>query len=120
MARPMPTAAPLSLPARAADYAAEVATMEVRVVVSQHVGLDVAERSVRLVLYAVVESLDDVFLEMGRAGKGRDHGLAHGIRIFLVGDAEHVHRHSGGKQGYDRMHMLGDAGRGGERDRGPH
>ena len=59
-------------------------------------------------------------LKRGVAGKGRDHGLAHGVRKVLVGDTEHVHLDAGGEQGHDRMHVHGDARRGVERDRGPH
>ena len=41
--------------------------MEMRLLVGDHVGLDVAEGRVGLVLDAVVEGLDDVFLEVRRA-----------------------------------------------------
>src|SRR3984893_6803526 len=51
----------LPAPRGAADHAAEVAAMEVRVLISENVGVDVAEGRLRLVLVAVVEGLDDVF-----------------------------------------------------------
>ena len=69
------------VPARAADDGAEVAAVEVRLLVGDHVGLDVAEGRVGLVLDAVVEGLDDVFLEPRRAREGGDHGVADVITI---------------------------------------
>src|SRR5271155_5177272 len=85
-----------ALPARAADHAAKIAMVEVWVLVGENVGVDVAEGRVWFVLVAVVEGLDDVFLETGRAGIGRDHGLAQGLRERLVGYAQHVHLDAGG------------------------
>src|SRR5258708_40045030 len=93
--------------------------MEVRVLVGEDVGLDVAERRVRLMLDPIVEGLDDVLLEMRRAGIGRDHGLALRIREFLVGDTEHVHLDASGDEGDDRVHVHGDTRRRVQRDRGP-
>src|ERR1700682_3723245 len=54
---------PSASPGRSANHAAEIAAPESRVLVREHVGLDVAERRVGLVFDAVVERLDDVFLE---------------------------------------------------------
>src|SRR6266851_2405507 len=54
---------PSAPPGRSTNYAAEIAAPESRVLVREHVGLDVAECRVGLVLDAVVERLDDVFLE---------------------------------------------------------
>src|SRR5712692_666270 len=54
------------------DDAAEIAAREERILVREHVGLDVAEGRLRLVLDAVVEGLDDVLLEM-RAARMRGH-----------------------------------------------
>src|ERR1044072_2750508 len=65
-----------ALPVRATDDAAEVAAVEVRLLVGDHVGLNVAEGSVRLVLDAVIERLDDVFLELSRAWESTNDGLA--------------------------------------------
>ena len=42
--------------------------MEVRILVGEDVGLDVAERGAGLMLDAVVEGMDDIFLE--RCGRG--------------------------------------------------
>jgi hypothetical protein len=47
----------------AADYAAEIDARELRILVGEHVSLYVAEGSLRLIPDAVVEGLDDVFLE---------------------------------------------------------
>ena len=58
-----------AFPVRAADDRAEVAAMEVRLLVGDHVGLHVAdEGGVWLVLDAVLEGLKDVFLEAGDRG----------------------------------------------------
>src|SRR5258708_9365162 len=78
-------------PGGAADHAAEVAAMKVRILVREHVGLDVAEGRLRLVLDAVVERLDDVFLEMLPARMGAHHGFALGVAVFSIAHAEHVH-----------------------------
>jgi len=43
------------------------------------------------VLDAVVEGLNDVFLETGHAGISRDRSLALRVRELLIGDAEHIH-----------------------------
>jgi hypothetical protein len=59
-----------------ADYRTEVAPVEMRLLVGDHVRLDVPERGVGLVLDAVVERLDDVPLGPGSAGKSRNHGFA--------------------------------------------
>src|SRR6266850_5790229 len=45
------------------NNAAEIDAGEVRILVREHVGVDVAEGRLRLVLVAVVEGLDDVFFE---------------------------------------------------------
>jgi hypothetical protein len=72
-------------PARGPDHAAEVCPAEGRRLVGDHVGLDAAEGGVRLVLDAVVEGLDDVLLEVRRAGEGRDDRLARGsLRAFCT------------------------------------
>ena len=55
-------------PGGPADDAAEVAAVEVWLLVRDHVGLDVAEGGIGLVLDAVIEGLDDVFLEVRRCG----------------------------------------------------
>src|SRR6266446_7854622 len=55
---------PLASPGRSANHAAEIAAPESRVLVREHVGLDVAECRVGLVFDAIVERLDDAFLEL--------------------------------------------------------
>lgn len=100
------------MPVRAADDGAEIAAMKVRLLVGDDVCLDVAEGSLGFMLDAFIEGLDDVFLEGGRTWKGRNHGLADGIGIALIGQAEHVHLDARGRQGDYRMHEFRDAGRG--------
>ena len=48
------------------------------------------------------------------------HRLALGVGEFGVGDAQHVHLDARGDQRDHRMHVLRNAGRGVQRDRGPH
>src|SRR6266851_9525651 len=106
-------------PGGAADHAAEVAAMEVRLLVRDHVGLDVAEGRLRLVLDAVVERLDDVFLEMLGTRMGAHHSLALGVAVFGMGQAEHIHFHADRHQRHDGVHVLRNAGGGVERNRAP-
>jgi len=54
----------LPAPSGSSDDAAEIAAGEVRILIREHVGLDVAEGRLRLVLDAVVEGLDDVFVRL--------------------------------------------------------
>src|SRR5271166_6949472 len=56
-----------ALPGRSANHAAVIAAPEGRVLVREHIGLHVADCRVGLVPDAVVECLDDVFLEVLRA-----------------------------------------------------
>src|SRR6266851_5480576 len=106
-------------PGGAADHAAEVAAMEVRLLVGNHVGLDVAEGRLRLVLDAVVARLDNVFIETLGARMGVHHGLALGFAVCGIGQAEHVHFHAGRYERHDGVHVLRNAGGGVKRDRGP-
>ena len=50
-------------------------------------------------------------LKWGVRGKGRHHGLAHGVRELVVGYAQHVHLDAGGEKRDDRVHVHGDARR---------
>src|ERR1700746_1517078 len=76
-----------AVPGGAADHAAEVAAREVWIFVGEHVGLDVAEGGMRLVPDAVVEGLDDVFLETAAARMRLHHRLALRVGEFGVGNA---------------------------------
>src|SRR6202521_1278286 len=80
-----------AVPGGATDHAAEISRREMRVLVGEHVSLDVAERSVRLVPDAVVEGLDDVFLEAVAARMRLHNRLALRVGKFGIGNAEHVH-----------------------------
>src|ERR1700741_5024970 len=57
----------LAGPGRGADHAAEINRREMRVLVGEPVGFDSAEGRVGLVVEAVVEGPDDLFLEMAGA-----------------------------------------------------
>src|ERR1700704_4845821 len=78
-------------PGGPADDAAEVAAVEMRLLVRKDVGLDVAEGRIGLVLDAVVEGLDDVFFEMLRAGMALHDRLALDVAVFGIGQPQHVH-----------------------------
>ena len=81
----------LSWPGGSANHAAEVAAPEGRILVCEHVGLNVAECGIWLVLYPVVESLNDVFLEMIGARVRMHDSLAFNVAILSVSETEHVH-----------------------------
>src|SRR5439155_17913071 len=72
-----------------------------------------------LVVEAVVEGLDDLFLEAAGARVRADHRLALGLGELGKSDAEHVHLDAGGDERDDGMHVRWDAGRGVQRDGGP-
>jgi hypothetical protein len=108
------------LPVRASYHLAEVAAMEVWLLVGDHVRFDVAERRVGLVLDTVVEGLDDVLLESRRAREGGDDRFTFNIRIFRIGKAEHVHLDARCDQCHDRVHMDGNARRRVQRDGRPY
>src|SRR5438270_261905 len=109
----------LPAPSRSSNDTAEISVSEVRILVRQHVGVDVAEGRLRPVLVAVVEGLDDVFLEMGRTRMCMHHSLALRVAVLPVFYAEHIHFDAGGDQSYDRVHVLRDARRRVQGDRRP-
>src|SRR5712691_5450024 len=74
----------LPAPGGVADHAAEVAAGKMRILVREHVGLHVAERRLRLVLDAVVERLDDVFLEVRAARVRMHYRLALRIAVLAI------------------------------------
>src|ERR1700730_12152377 len=110
----------LARPGRGADHAAEILRPKRGILVGEHVGVDSAEGRLGLIVEAVVEGLDDLFLEAARARVRADHGFALGIRELGKSNAEHVHLDTGSDERDDRMHVLRDAGCGVQRNRGPH
>src|SRR5260370_5580654 len=108
----------LPAPGGAADHAAEIALMEVRILVREHVGIDVAEGRLRLVLVAVVEGLDDVFLETRVTRMCMHHRLALRVAVFGISQSKHVHFDAGRHQSYDRLPARGEARRRVRGDRG--
>jgi hypothetical protein len=98
---------------------AEIAARELRILVGEHVGLDVAEGGMRLMPDAVVEGLDDVFLEAAAARMRLHHRLALRVGEFGVGNAQDVHLHASRHQCDHRVHVVRNAGRGVQCDRGP-
>jgi hypothetical protein len=78
---------PLAGPGRGADHAAEILRPERGILVGEHVGLDIAEGRLRLVVDAVVEGLDDLFLEAAGARVRVDDGLSLGVGELGKSDA---------------------------------
>src|ERR1700739_4829481 len=109
----------LAVPVGSSDDAAKIDVGEARVLVCEHVGVDVAEGCLRLVLVAVVKCLDDVFFEMRRTRMCTHHRLALRVAVFGISDAKYVHFDAGRYQSYDRVHVLRDDRRRVQGDRGP-
>ena len=78
----------LAGPSGGADHAAEIPGSEGGILVGENVGLDVAEGRIGLVVDAVVEALDDLFLEVAGARVCADDGCALGLREVGKSDAE--------------------------------
>src|SRR5258707_7173825 len=85
----------LPSPRGGADHAAEIDATEVRVLVREHVGVDIAEGRLRLVLVAVVEGLDDVFLETRITLMCMHHRLALRVAVLGIAYPEHIHFDAG-------------------------
>src|SRR3984893_16057608 len=100
----------LAGPGRGADYAAEILGPERGVLVGENVGVDSAEGRLGLVVEAVVEGLDDLFLEAAGSRVRANHGFALDVRELGKSDTEHVHLDAGGNE--RGMHVRWDAGRG--------
>lgn len=86
-------------PCRCTNHAAEIAAMEMGLLVGDHIDFDVAERSIGLVPDTVIERLDDVLLKVLGTRMGVYDGFAIGIREGLITSAEHIpsrHRPSPG------------------------
>src|SRR5882757_3750655 len=81
----------LPSPGRGADHAAEIDLGEVRVLIREYVGVDIAEGRLRLVLVAVVEGLDDIFLETRATRMCMHHRLALRVAVFGISQSKHVH-----------------------------
>src|SRR3984957_2266066 len=107
------------LPRRSADHAAKVASPEASIFVCEHVGVYGAECRLRLVPEAVVEGLDDVFLEATAARVGMNDRLPLRLGVIGIGKPQHVHFDTRGDQRDDRVHMWRDPRRGVQRDRCP-
>src|ERR1700736_4205072 len=98
-----------AVPGGAADHAAEVSRREMRVLVGEHVGLDVAEGRARLVPDAFVEGLNDVILEvLGARMRLHDRLPLRGAE-FVVGHAQNIHLDASRYQRHDRVHVLWNA-----------
>src|ERR1700722_16890930 len=96
----------LPSPGGGADHAAEVAAPEGRIFVRENIGFDVAEGCLGFALDAVMEGLDDVFLEVRSTRMCMHYGLALRVGVFGIVYSQHVHFDAGRHQGYDRVHVL--------------
>src|ERR1700693_1837257 len=106
-------------PGGGADHTAEILGQKRRILVGEHVGVDSAEGRLGLVVEAVVEGVDDLFLKAAGARVRADDGLAFGLGELGKSYTEHVHLDAGGNERDDGVHARWDAGRGVQRDRGP-
>src|SRR5438270_7845307 len=98
----------LAGPGGGADHAAEILGSEGGILIGEHIGLDIAEGRLGLGVDAVVEGLDDRFLEALGARVRADHGGALGLRDLGNSDAESVHIARLGQEREDGMHMGTD------------
>src|SRR5882757_6403113 len=98
-----------AVPGGATNHAAEISRREMRVLVGEHVGLDVAEGSMRLVPDAVVEGLDDLFLEAVAARMRLHHRPALCVGKFGISNAQHVHLYARRQERNHRVHVLWNA-----------
>src|SRR6266851_183512 len=110
---------PSAPPGRSANHAAEIAAPESRVLVREHVGLDIAECRVGLVFDAVIERLDDVFLELLGARMRVHDRFAFMVAVFGIVQPQHVHLDACGHQSDDGVHVLRNARRRVQSDRRP-
>src|SRR5271163_4400344 len=69
-------------PGRGADYLTKIYRPEGRILVGEHIGLDIAKGRLGLVVDGVIEGLDDLFLEAARARVCVDDGLAFSVGEF--------------------------------------
>src|ERR1700681_282541 len=74
----------LPSPGGGADHAAEIAAPEGRILIGENIGFHIAERCLRLVLDAVIEGLDDVFLKMRSTRMCMHHRLALRVAVFGI------------------------------------
>src|SRR3984893_12817601 len=93
------------------DHTAEVAPVEVEILVREYVCFHVSEGSFRLVFDAVVEGLQDILFEMGCARVRLNDCVPVGVCEAGVFDSEHIHFNTCRYKGNDRMHVLRNAGR---------
>src|SRR5512140_272085 len=59
-------AAESTVPSRIPDHTAEIDSLKIGILVGQDVRFEISERRFRLMLYAIVECLDNILLEMFR------------------------------------------------------
>src|ERR1700733_4112505 len=81
----------LRFPQRTADDTTEVPSLELWILVRQHICLYIAECRLRLVLSAIVKCLDDIFFKCFGSRIRGDYRFAIGVEEFRVGDSENIH-----------------------------
>src|ERR1700733_8296672 len=80
-----------SAPGRLTDHSAEVATAEAGILVCEYIRFHVSESSLRIMLDAVVEGLQNVLFEMGCARVRLSDRDAVGVSEAAVVDSEYIH-----------------------------
>src|ERR1700674_892391 len=98
-------------PRGVADITAEIATVEIGILVCEDVCFHVSKGSFRLVFDAVVESLQDILFESGCTRVRPNDCVPIGVCEAGVVDSEHIHFITGGYEGNDRIHVLRNARR---------
>src|SRR5258705_10862332 len=98
----------LAGPSGGADHAAEIPGSEGGILVGENVGLDVAEGRIGLVVDAVVEGLDDLFLEVAGAGVCAGAGRAPGPGGGGKSDADRGHLPAGGVERSEPSGVVGE------------
>ena len=105
---------------RVPDYAAEVSWLKGLLFVLNHVCIDVTERRIGLMLIAVIEFLDDLFLEVWTAGMGFYDLFSIRVAVRFVFYSQDIHFNASGDERDNGMHVLGNTGRGVKRNRRPY
>ena len=105
---------------RVPDYAAEISWLKGLLFVLDHVCVNVTERRIGPMLIAVIEFLDDVFLEVRTAGMGFYDLFSIRVAVRFVFYSQDIHFNASGDERDNGMHVLRNAGRGVKRNRRPY
>src|SRR5262245_2980908 len=101
------------------DHLAKVGAPEAGIIERQHIVVDRTECTVRPMLHAFVEGVDDAVLKVAAARMGRDNCLPLLVRDLSIGDSKNIHFDARGDERDLRLLVFRNAGRGMQRDRVP-